>query len=102
MSWAQLWALIAAVFAITNVFFAFAYMVDGGVQNARPGNFADVLFFIVETMVTIGSGTMAARSTAANVLFSAEATMGLIGFALLTGLAFAKFSGESLRRLTVL
>jgi inward rectifier potassium channel len=58
-------------FGATSLLFAFADMVDGGVQNARPGNFGDVFFFSLQAIATIGSGTMAARSTMANILFSA-------------------------------
>jgi len=85
-----------AFFAI-NALFATGYYFDGGIENARPGSFADVFFFRIETMATIGYGRMAPVSLIAHVLVSFEALSGLLGLALVTGLIFAKFSRPSAR-----
>jgi inward rectifier potassium channel len=96
-SWPYLLFLIAAAFAVTNCLFAFAYMLDGGVENARPGSFADVFFFSVQTMATIGYGKLAPATLIANILMSVEALSGLVSLALVTGLIFAKFSRPTAR-----
>jgi inward rectifier potassium channel len=96
-SWCLLLVQIAAVFFLLNLAFATGYYLDGGVANARPGSFADVFFFSIETMATIGYGRMVPVTIVAHVLMSFEALTGLIGFALVTGLMFAKFSRPSAR-----
>jgi inward rectifier potassium channel len=96
-SWPYLLFLIAAAFAVTNCLFASAYMLDGGVENARPGSFADVFFFSVQTMATIGYGKLAPATLIANILMSVEALSGLVSLALVTGLIFAKFSRPTAR-----
>jgi inward rectifier potassium channel len=85
-------ALITVVFLGANVVFASAYLVLGGVANARLGSFADAFFFSVQTMGTIGYGEMHPVSLAANLLVTCEAVFGLVLTALTTGLIFAKFS----------
>jgi inward rectifier potassium channel len=96
-SWPMLLVQIAAGFFAINALFAVGYYLDGGIANARPGSFADVFFFSVETMATIGYGRMAPVTLLAHILMSFEALTGLIGLALITGLIFAKFSRPSAR-----
>jgi len=96
-SWPYLLFLIAATFVVINCLFALAYMLDGGVENARPGSFADVFFFSVQTMATIGYGKLAPATLIANLLMSVEALSGLVSLALVTGLIFAKFSRPTAR-----
>ena len=96
-SWPMLLFQIALGFFSINALFALAYFVDGGVANARPGSYADVFFFSVETMATIGYGRMAPITLFAHILMSLEALTGMMGLALMTGLIFAKFSRPSAR-----
>ncbi len=96
-SWPALLLQIAGAFALANAFFALAYLLDGGIANARHGSFADVFFFSVETMATIGYGQMSPVSFISHVLMSIEALTGLISIALITGLIFAKFSRPTAR-----
>lgn len=96
-SWPWLLAQIAIAFGGANALFAAAYYFNGGIENARPGSFGDVFFFSVETMATIGYGKMAPITLVAHILMSIEALTGLIGFALVTGLIFAKFSRPTAR-----
>src|SRR5580692_13225564 len=45
---------------LINAVFAGVYMLDpGGVSNTRAGSFEDAFFFSVQTLATIGYGTMA-------------------------------------------
>ncbi|HEY6418118.1 MAG TPA: ion channel [Candidatus Binataceae bacterium] len=94
-SWPMLLLIVAALFAVVNLFFALGYFLDGGIENARPGSFLDCFFFSVQTMATIGYGKMSPATTAANVLVSFEALFGLVGLALVTGLVFSKFARPS-------
>ena len=97
VSWPVLLAITAAVFGFINCLFAIGYMMDGGVANARPRSFGDAFFFSVQTMATIGYGTMAPRSIGSNVLVSIEAMSGLVALAVVTGLVFARFSRPTAR-----
>jgi inward rectifier potassium channel len=91
--WTQFFGLVMVVYLGANLLFALGYLAIGdGIEEARPGNFADAFFFSVQTMATIGYGKMAPRGLAANVLVTLEALVGLLGLALVTGLVFAKFS----------
>jgi inward rectifier potassium channel len=96
-SWPFLLLQIAIAFVVANSLFAVGYYLDGGVENARPGSFADVFFFSVETMATIGYGKMAPATLLAHILMSIEALTGLISLALVTGLIFSKFSRPTAR-----
>src|SRR5262249_39146324 len=90
-SWPLLLAQISAGFFAINALFAVAYYLDGGIANARPGSFADVFFFSIESMATRGSGRMAPVILLALFLMSFEALTGMIGLAVTSGLIFEKF-----------
>ena len=91
MPWWLILALSAAFYLLSNVAFACIYYgMDNGVANAPT--FADLFFFSVQTMATIGYGRMTPLTTAANCIVVVEALWGLFFFAFITGLIFAKFS----------
>jgi inward rectifier potassium channel len=96
-SWPTLLVGIALMFVVVNALFALVYMLDKGVENARPGSFADAFFFSVQTMATIGYGKMEPDTFLAEVMMSIEALTGLVGLAMVTGLVFAKFSRPTAR-----
>jgi inward rectifier potassium channel len=52
----------------------------------------EAFFFSVETFTTIGYGNIIPANFAANVLVTIDAFVGSLGFALATGLLFARFS----------
>jgi inward rectifier potassium channel len=95
--WSVAIAVIVVAYLTLNAGFAVAYLVAGGVANARPGSFYDALCFSVETMGTVGYGWMYPTSAAANGIMIAESVTSLIVTALATGLVFAKFSRSSAR-----
>jgi len=92
MSWWRVIAIITSVFLGLNATFALLYMAVGGVANARPGSFLDAFYFSVQTMGTIGYGSMFPTSTAANNIVVLESIVGLLFTALATGLVFVRFS----------
>ncbi len=97
-SWGKLIALVALGYLASNAIFAEAYLALGdAIENARPGRFWDAFFFSVQTMATIGYGKMAPRTPGANALVAAEALVGMMGLAVVTGLVFAKFSRPTAR-----
>ncbi|MGE3179937.1 MAG: ion channel, partial [Vicinamibacterales bacterium] len=52
----------------------------------------NAFFFSVQTIATIGYGQMTPHGLVANALVAVEALLGLMGFALITGILFARFS----------
>jgi inward rectifier potassium channel len=89
--WVDLLA-IGSGFLFVNVLFAIAYLRTGGIVGARPDSFGDVFFFSVQTMATIGYGSMYPATTAAHLLTTAEALVGIFVIAVSTGIVFSKFS----------
>jgi inward rectifier potassium channel len=88
---------IVIAFVLMNFLFAFGYYLNGGIENAHPDRFSDYFFFSVETIATIGYGKMSPTTMFSEILMSFEAVCGLINFALITGLIFAKFSRPTAR-----
>jgi inward rectifier potassium channel len=100
LSWPQFLLAIFGLYIVSNILFAFVYLAGGDcIANARPGSFADAFFFSVQTMATIGYGGMSPQTSYANVIVTIEALIGLLGVAMVTGLAFARFSLPSARLL---
>jgi inward rectifier potassium channel len=90
-------AIIGAGYLAINTVFAAIYLVVGGVSGARPGSFADVFFFSVQTLGTIGYGVMSPKSVVANLVVTVETFVGLFNLAIATGLLFARISRPTAR-----
>jgi inward rectifier potassium channel len=90
--WWTALAVIVGGYLALNVAFAALYLAVGGVVNAAPGSFVDAFFFSVQTMGTIGYGSMYPATRAANAVVVAESVTGLLFTALATGLVFVRFS----------
>lgn len=93
LSWPRFFALITVSYVVANTLFALAYVAGGDcIENAQPGSFRDTFFFSIQTMATIGYGSMYPRTNYAHGLVALEALVGLLGFAMATGMMFARFS----------
>lgn len=93
----RLLALMAAGYVATNLLFACLYWLAGsdalaGAALSPLARFEDCLFFSVQTLATIGYGKLVPNTRAANGLVAVEALVGLLGFAILSGLLFARFT----------
>ncbi len=98
LSWHGFFGLISLLYAVTNSLFALAYLAGGDcIANARPGSFQDAFYFSVQTMATIGYGSLYPRTDYANIIVAIQALFGLWGVAMITGLAFARFSRPTAR-----
>ena len=94
----QFFILISLSYVMTNSLFALAYLAGGDcIANARPGSFKDTFYFSVQTMATIGYGAMYPRTDYANTIVAIQALFGLWGVAMVTGLAFSRFSRPTAR-----
>ncbi len=60
--------------------------------NMRPGSFSDAFFFSLETLATVGYGTMAPATLYGHTVSAIEIVCGMIFTAIMTGLLFVRFS----------
>lgn len=96
--WPGFILVITGLYVILNAFFACAYLLGGdGIANARPGSFWDAFAFSVQTLGAIGYGAMYPTTPYAHFWVTIEALTSILGVALVTGLAFARFALPSVR-----
>jgi inward rectifier potassium channel len=96
--WTGFVLLICIFYIAINALFALAYLLGGDcIENARPGSFIDAFFFSVQTLASIGYGAMYPKTSYANLIVTIEAIIGVMGIAVMTGLAFARFSRPTAR-----
>jgi inward rectifier potassium channel len=102
-TWPRFLGLVVLFFIVTNAVFGFAYFLCGPGQIAGstavslPAQYLEDFFFSVQTFATIGYGVMHPVGLAANLLVTLEALVGLLGFALATGILFARFAQPTAR-----
>ena len=91
--WSGFLVLMVLFYVVINTIFAIAYLLGGNcIENATAGSFGDAFFFSVQTLTSIGYGSMYPTTAYADILVTIEALIGIMGIALMTGLAFTKFS----------
>jgi inward rectifier potassium channel len=101
MGWGKFWLLVLTVYLAANIFFAFIYMLLGpdalyGSENNNGLNgFFNAFFFSAQTISTVGYGHISPHGMAANTVAALESMMGLLAFALATGLLYGRFSRPS-------
>jgi inward rectifier potassium channel len=95
ISWTKFYMLVGAGYLLLNSIFAGLYLLCGSDALTGPTigtSFERAFFFSVDTFATIGYGNVSPGNVAANVLVTIESMMGLLMFAIGTGLIFARFS----------
>ena len=90
MPWWDAIGLIILAYLVLNIIFALTYTAIGGIANS--GSFLDAFFFSVQTIGTIGYGTVFPVTRLANVVVACESVAGLLFTAVATGLIFVRFS----------
>ncbi|MGI0491166.1 ion channel [Alkalinema pantanalense CENA528] len=91
-------SIVSSVYIVINAMFAILYLLEpDALSGARPGSFEDAFFFSVHTLGSIGYGVIAPKTTYANTIVTLEAIMSLLMIAVVTGLAFARFSRPTAR-----
>lgn len=99
ISWFQFFALTTLTYVVINLLFAGIYMI-GGVEdisgiNPESNHFLNAFFFSVQTFTTVGYGFLAPVGAFAGIISTIEAFLGLLYFALITGLLYGRFSKPS-------
>jgi len=97
ISWPKLIGIVGAVYLVSNILFAFGYMACGahaltGFQYSFFSRFWIAFFFSVETVATIGYGNIVPVTLPANLLMTFESLYGILAFALIAGIVFARFA----------
>lgn len=98
ISWPRFFAYGIAGYLGTNVLFALAYLacgadsLSGAMPTTAGGAFWRAFFFSVETVATIGYGSIAPNGLPAHLVMTVESLCGLFMFALGTGIVFSRFS----------
>ncbi len=90
---------IFLIYTCINLFFAVVYFVTGvehlvGGDGATTfiGRFMEAFFFSSQTLTTVGYGRVAPSGLLTNVVASIESLMGILVFAIMTGLIYGRFS----------
>lgn len=91
--------LVFAFYTVMNVFFAGIYILIG-VENLKGiistddvmNNFQQAFFFISQTLTTLGYGHISPYGLATYIVASLESFIGILSFALVTGVLYGRFS----------
>jgi inward rectifier potassium channel len=98
MSWMQFLGWILLFYLVENILFAGIYMLAGA-ENLKGaddsvfyGPYWKAFFFSAQTLTTVGYGHIAPNSFLTSALAAFESMLGLLAFALATGLLYGRFS----------
>jgi inward rectifier potassium channel len=103
MSWPQFFGMILLAYATVNIVFATIYYMlgpdalQGMLSDKHVDRFLSDIFFSSQTLTTVGFGAIAPKSHVANLVAAFEALMGLLGFAVATGVLLGRVSKPSAR-----
>jgi inward rectifier potassium channel len=103
MSWTGFAATLSLTWLLVNTCFAFVYFrldpseLQGVSLVSTEKRFLDDFFFSAQTLTTVGYGGLVPRGVMANFVASTEALIGLMAFAVGTGLLLARVSRPSAR-----
>ncbi|HVW97631.1 MAG TPA: ion channel [Mucilaginibacter sp.] len=101
MSWKRFWLVVLSGYLVVNIIFAGIYTslgpdsLDGTAPSSSFEHFMDAFFFSAQTMSTVGYGHISPKGMAANSVSALESMLGLLAFALATGLLYGRFSRPS-------
>lgn len=85
-------------YTFANIFFGILYYLIGvdklGIDGAHAAweQFLEAFFFSSQTMTTVGYGKVAPTGLIANTIASMESLLGILSFAVVTGLIYGRFS----------
>ena len=95
------WKFIVVIivsFIVMNLFFASVYLfigiehLNGMVATTNADKFGEAFFFSAQTFTTVGYGRINPVGFSASFVAALEALVGLLSFALITGLLYGRFA----------
>ena len=98
ISWPRFLAWLVSTYLLANAFFAAIYVAAGrdslaGAEHLDTMHrYMKAFFFSVHTLGTIGYGNVYPTSLAADIVVTIEALTGLLAFAVVAGIVFARFA----------
>jgi len=99
--WSVFFLILIGSFILLNLLFASLYMLIGidhigGLNNEIP-EFISAFFFSAQTFTTVGYGALYPNGVLTNFVATFESFLGLLSFAISTGLLWGRFSKPSLK-----
>lgn len=99
----KLLIIIFISYVLVNLLFACVYFVlgtesFGGINGQTEiQKFLALFFFSAQTLTTVGYGHIYPQATSASIIAAIESLLGLLGFALATGVIYGRFSRPQAR-----
>ena len=103
MSWMHFSLIIFAFYFTVNLIFAFIYFyigiehLGGIIGSTLKDKFFEAFFFSTQTFTTVGFGRINPIGNAASTVAAIESLIGLMAFALATGLLYGRFSRPNVK-----
>jgi inward rectifier potassium channel len=101
MPWPKFWFIVIGAYLLTNILFATIYVLLGihnllGSDTETPlHSFLSAFFFSAQTLSTVGYGHVSPKGIPTNIVAAFESMMGLLAFAIATGLLYGRISRPS-------
>ena len=98
MSWWRFAMMVVLFYLFGNLFFAAIYMaigvehLAGIIAETYLEQFYEAFFFSAQTITTVGYGRISPTGFESSLVASIESLLGLLGFALATGVLYGRFS----------
>ena len=98
LSWPRFFIVIFAIYFVVNCFFSLLYMgigvehLQGISATTVMEKFWGAFFFSAQTLTTVGYGHVAPIGMVASALSAFESLVGVLGFAIASGLVYGRFS----------
>jgi inward rectifier potassium channel len=96
--WPKFLLIVFLTYSVLNTIFAFIYLAcgvenfNGIVKTNFVSDFLNCFFFSAQSLTTVGYGNISPNSHLTQLIASFEALMGVMSFALITGLFYGRFS----------
>ena len=101
LGWVPFFGVLFLGYLVVNTLFALAYYglgpghLLGADASTAGGRFFNDFFFSAHTLSTVGYGSISPKSLGSNIVAAMESLVGVLGFALATGLLFGRVSRPS-------
>lgn len=98
MSWIKFIVVAFAFYSLVNLIFSLAYLyigvegISGAVFESNFEEFMQAFYFSCQTITTVGFGALSPSTNTMQLVSSLEAFLGLMLFAIMTGILYGRFS----------